>query len=201
MKKKEPKLRQCALTRETKPAEDLIRFVLGPDNIIVPDTDAKAEGRGVWISLSMDAVDEAASKNIFARSLAQKLIVPEDLALLVRSRLEQRLLGSLGLARKAGQLAIGGAKVRSAIVKNGILALFTASDAAPDGRNKIMGLAASRSDERPFVHVEILTSDQLGLALGRENVIHAALIDGAAASSALERINRLVRYVKSKNEK
>jgi len=47
--------RQCALTREVRPAADLIRFVLGPDDVIWPDVDEKAEGRGVWITLSETA--------------------------------------------------------------------------------------------------------------------------------------------------
>ena len=186
--------RECALTREIKPVEELFRFALGPDNILVPDVDAKAPGRGVWITLSAEAVGQAVAKKAFARSLKQQVTVPSDLAQLVRTRLEQRLLGALGLARKAGLLLTGAAKVTGAIANPGVLALFTATDAAPDGRNKMLATAKARAQNGLVAHFELLTSLQLGLALGQENVIHAALTEGAAARSALSRALRLAQY-------
>ena len=203
MPRREETIRQCALTREEKPVADLIRFVVGPDEVLVPDTDAKAEGRGVWITLSQAAVAEAVRKKAFTKSLKAQVIVPDDLAQLARTRLEQRLLGALGLARKAGQLLTGAAKVRGAIDKGDIAALLTATDAAEDGRAKLLGALRARERqareagfEVPEVpHFELLDSEQLGLALGLENVIHAALTKGAAAQSALARAHRLARYV------
>ncbi len=186
--------RECALTREAKPAADLVRFALGPDGAIVPDVDGKAPGRGVWISLSAAAVEEAARNNVFARSLKHKVTVPPDLAQLTASRLEQRLLGALGLALKAGNLVIGATKVRAAIDRPGIIALFTARDAAPDGRRKMMNAAAAATGGTEVPHFELLDSAKLGLALGRENVIHAALTDGAAAHAAVSRAQRLARF-------
>lgn len=203
MPRREETIRQCALTREEKPVADLIRFVVGPDEVLVPDTDAKAEGRGVWITLSQASVAEAVRKKAFTKSLKAQVIVPDDLAELTRTRLEQRLLGALGLARKAGQLLTGSAKVRGAIDKGEIIALMTATDAAEDGRSKLLGALRGRerqAEEAGFgvtkvPHFELLNSEQLGLALGLENVIHAALIKGAAAQSALARAQRLARYV------
>jgi len=202
MPRSEATSRLCALTRTEKPVTDLIRFVLGPDGVIVPDTEARAEGRGVWISLSHEAVAEAARKKVFARSLKSEVKVPEDLAGLTRLRLEQRFSSALAMARKAGQLVTGAGKVRSAIESGGILALVTATDAAEDGRNKMaqalraLEYAARDAGEAAFTvpHLELLSSDQLGLALGLENVIHAALTTGAAAQSALEKGLRLARY-------
>lgn len=191
--------RQCALTRETRPVDELIRFALGPDDVLAPDVDAKAPGRGVWITLSKQAVAEAEAKKAFARSLKQAVTVPQDLAQLVQTRLEQRLLGTLGLARKAGQLVTGATKTRAAIEKPGIAALFTATDAAPDGRQKMLSAARTRAEGGSVPHFELLTSVQLGLALGLENVIHAAIIKGAAAKSTLKRANRLANYLQSAN--
>ncbi len=195
-------IRICALTREEKPVEALIRFVLGPDGTIVPDTDARAEGRGVWITLSHACVAEAVKKKAFARSLKAQVEVPADLADLTAQRLEQRLAAALGMARKAGQFTSGATKVRSAIEANQVLALFTATDAAEDGRNKMVGALRALNYARkdgdvagPQVpHFELLTSEQMGLALGLENVIHAALMTGAAAQSAVEKARRLARY-------
>lgn len=203
MARGEEPARMCALTRENLPVADLIRFVVSPDGEIVPDTDARAEGRGVWVSLGLTKVAEAQRKKVFARSLKSEVKVPEDLAGLTRRRLEERFLSALSLARKAGQLLTGATKVRVAIDGGEVAALLTATDAAADGRGKLLG--ALRGWEREAAeaglltgtvpHLELLDSTQLGLALGIENVIHAALIDGGAAQAAIKRAERLARYI------
>lgn len=203
MPRPDDQFRECALTRQKKPVGEMLRFVLGPDERIVPDTDAKAEGRGVWITLGERAVDEAVKHKAFARSLKGNVSVPDDLAGMARERLEQRLLGALGLARKAGQLAIGATQVRAALEAGSSIGLITATDAAADGRDKM--LAALRGREKAasgageggasVPHFDLLSSAQLGLALGRESVIHAALTEGAAARSALARAQTLARYI------
>lgn len=186
-------LRQCCLTRRSLPADQLVRFAVGPDGAIAPDVDGRAGGRGVWVTLSETLVAEAAAKNLFARALKQQVSVPENLASLTRAHLENRLAGALGLARKAGQLTIGGAKVEAAIRSREAVALVTATDARPDGRRKMLAaLKAAGLTEVP--HIEALSSARLGLALGGENVIHAALTAGAAARSAIERHLKLSRY-------
>lgn len=194
MADKSPLMRQCCLTREEKPVAELLRFALSPDNDLVPDVDGKAPGRGAWVTLSEVAVNEAIAKKAFSRSLKQSVNVPDDLAQLARRRLEERFLGALGMARKAGVLVTGGMKVRSAIEADDIVALLTASDAAVDGRRKIFGALYARYGEFGVPHFEMLSSDQMGLALGLENVIHAALIKGAAADSAVMRAKRLHQY-------
>ncbi|HEV7277611.1 MAG TPA: RNA-binding protein [Devosiaceae bacterium] len=194
--------RMCALTREVKPIGDLIRFAVSPDGEVVPDTDAKAEGRGVWVSLGEQAVAEAVRKKAFARSLKDNVRVAEDLPGLTRQRLTERLLAALSMCRKAGQIVTGASKVKAAIESGEVVALFTATDAAADGRQKMAGslkgyrlAAADAGIVVPEVpHLELLDSDQLGLALGLENVIHAALTKGAAAEAALKRAQRLARY-------
>ena len=194
--------RECALTRETKSVEDLVRFVVAPDGSIFPDVDAKAEGRGVWVTLGHKEVAEAVKKKAFAKSLKTAVTVPDDLAGLTEKHLQTRFLGALSMARKAGQILTGGTKVKAAIEGGEIIALLTATDAADDGRKK---MAASlkgyekAAEEAGFdgvsvPHLELLDSTQLGLALGLENVIHAALTKGAAAQSALEKGLRLARF-------
>jgi predicted RNA-binding protein YlxR (DUF448 family) len=195
--------RRCALTYEVKPAAELIRFVVGPDDVLVPDTDAKAEGRGVWISLGEAFVAEAIKKKAFAKSLKTAVTVPDDLPALTRQRLEQRFVSSLQMARKAGQLATGATKVKAALETGEALALMTATDAADDGKRKMLATlkASSKAAEelglpganRP--HFELLDSAQLGLALGIESVIHAAPTQGAAGETAVKRAERLARYI------
>lgn len=194
MPKKPDLVRECCLTREQKPVGDLLRFALGPDDSLVPDVDAKAPGRGAWVTASEAMVAEAVRKRAFSRSLKQAVEVPADLAQLAGRRLEERLLGALGLARKAGQLVTGAAKVEAAVRSGSVTALLTATDAAPDGRRKMLGALHARYPGGGVPHYELLGSSQLGLALGLENVIHAALVAGAAADAALARAERLARY-------
>lgn len=218
MARKPDTRRTCAVTRQERDIADLIRFAVSPDDEIVPDVDARAPGRGVWITLSEAVVDEAVKRKAFARSLKAQVKVPPDLALQARSRLEQRLLGALGLARKAGILVTGAAKVAATLEAGRAAALLTATDGAPDGRRKILqsarrgaalvaerGADIDQAGERPAAglsipHFELIGSDRLGLALGLESVIHAALLSGAASNSAIERAQRLARYVATARE-
>lgn len=191
------------MTREVRPVAELIRFAVSDDGLVVPDTDAKADGRGVWISLGMRQVAEAQRRKAFSRSLKAEVSVPDDLAGLTRRRLEERLLSALSLARKAGQLITGAAKVKAAIESGEVSALLTATDGAADGRNKLLGSLrgyTKAAEEAGFSpgetpHFELLDSGQMGLALGIENVIHAALTKGGAAQAAVQRAERLARYI------
>ena len=209
MARREETTRICALTRAEKPVAELIRFVLGPDGMLVPDTEAKAEGRGVWISLSRETVAEAVRKKAFARSLKSAVRLPDDLPGLTQLRLEQRYLDALGMARKAGQLTFGATKVRSLIEAGNLIALITATDAAQDGRSKMVGplkalhyaAAEAKIDGFEVPHFELLSSEQMGLALGLENVIHAALTRGAAAQAAVGKARRLALYTAKPTEK
>lgn len=202
MAQRDQTTRMCALTRAEKPVAELIRFVLGPDGVLVPDTEAKAEGRGVWISLSRDAVAEAVKKKVFGRSLKSEVSLPEDLPGLTELRLAQRYLAALGMAKKAGQFVSGAMKVRGLLETGNLIALITATDASADGRSKMVGPwkalhhAAREEGISGFdvPHFELLSSEQLGLALGLENVIHAALTKGAAAQAAVEKARRLALY-------
>ncbi len=87
--------RQCALTREVKPVAELIRFAVSPDGELVPDTEARAEGRGVWISLGEKHVAEAIKKRAFEKSLKEKVRLPDDLPALTRKRLTERVQAAL----------------------------------------------------------------------------------------------------------
>jgi predicted RNA-binding protein YlxR (DUF448 family) len=194
--------RRCALTHEVKPAADLIRFVVGPDGVLVPDTDMKAEGRGVWISLGEKQVAEAVRKKAFAKSLKSEVRLPDDLPGLTRLRLEQRLVAALQMAKKAGQLLTGMTKVKEALETGIAVALFTATDAAEDGRKKLLATlkAATKSAEEQGMgrvnvpHFELLDSARMGLALGIESVIHAAPTQGAAGDAVVKRAEKLARY-------
>ena len=189
--------RQCAVTRARQPAVDLIRFVRAPDGSIVTDLAGKLPGRGVWIACSHDVVAEAVRKRVFSRALKEAVEVPGDLADRVDALLLQRAVSSLSLANKAGEVLTGFSKVERAVEARTMLCLIHASDAADDGVDKLerkhKAIAAASGANAP-PSVRLLTVEQLSLALGRPNVVHAALGSGGASRKFLRDAERLLRY-------
>lgn len=193
-KKEQIATRECCVTKAVLPKTELIRFVVGPDEQIYPDVTGKAGGRGVWVCANEQHVAEAQKRNAFTRALKTRVTMPDDLAGLTRQHLENRLIGALQLARKGGFFVMGSVKVRSALENEKARALLTARDASDDGRRKMMQLLRVLELDKSLPHIDMLGAEQLSVAFGGKNVIHAALIGGAAANSAIERYNRLVRY-------
>jgi predicted RNA-binding protein YlxR (DUF448 family) len=194
-KKNEPLERSCALTREVQPVSNLLRFVEAPDGTLVPDLKANLPGRGVWVTASAEAIAEAQKKRVFARSLKSAVRVEPGLAGRVETLLEQSALGALSLTRKAGQIVTGFAKVEAALKSGDVAGLIQACDGAEDGAGKLAAIAVARfggAGGCPIVR--LFTSAQLDLALGRSNVIHAALLVGRASEGFLERARRLERF-------
>lgn len=189
-------VRRCALTRERLPKQDLIRFVLAPSGEIVPDLKERLPGRGVWVTADHARVAEAAKRNVFARALKVQAKVPAGLADQVDRLLVKAALGALAVANKAGEVVFGTAKVEEAIAKGKVAALIHASDAADDGRRKLDGkFRAAARLEKP-APIRLFSADELGLASGKTNVIHAALIQGGAAAKFLANASRAERYRK-----
>lgn len=192
--KKQTATRECCVTKANLPKTDLIRFVVGPDGQIYPDVTGKAGGRGVWVTANASHVATAQKRNAFARALKMQVKLPKDLVELTRIHLQKHLIGALQLARKGGFLALGAAKVRSALEKDKVAALITAKDASDDGRRKMQQLIRVLELDGTLPQIDELDAEQLSLAFGGKNVIHAALTGGAAANSAKERHKRLVQF-------
>jgi len=159
----------------------LIRFVAGPDGQVTPDLGRKLPGRGLWVAADRVSVETAARKGLFARSAKRRLTAAPDLADQVEGLLMRRLLAGLGLARKAGALTSGFEKVRSAIAAGEAAFVVEALDGAADGRRKILGVF-HRSPRTPRL-IGLFSSEELGLAMGGENVIHTAFLAGRGAES------------------
>jgi uncharacterized protein len=176
--------------------EAMLRFALAPDGSVVPDIGRKLPGRGVWTRLSFETVTRAAAKQAFSRAFRAKAAAPASLAETVDALLERDALQSLSIANKAGLAVAGAFKVDSAIEAGEVVALIQASDGAADGAAKrVQALRAKLGREAgDVVRVDIFSSRQLDLALGRANVVHAALKHGAASSAFLARADRLRRY-------
>lgn len=175
--------RRCIVSGETGTTATLVRFAIGPDDQVVPDIEGKLPGRGIWVTSNRDAVEKAAQKGLFARAAKQNAKAPADLADQVEAGLRRRVLALLGLARKAGQVMAGHAKVEEAAMKAQVVALFLASDAGKEGQKNAKAIAAGV--DAPIVAE--FSAEQLGLALGRPNVVHAALTASGAASKGRAR--------------
>ena len=187
--------RMCALTREVRPEAELVRFVAAPDGGVVADLKAKLPGRGVWLGLDRRRVAEAVRKNVFSRGLKAQVRAPADLPDQVAARLREAALGRLGLARRAGAVLAGFAKVEAAIGRNDLAALICASDAAEDGRRKMDQAVFRRfRGAAPFPVIRLFAAAELGLAMGLPHVIHAAVLQSPAGKSFAEAAIRLQRY-------
>jgi len=184
--------RRDVVSGEVRDEASLIRFVVAPDGLVVPDLGRKLPGRGVWVAADRASVETAARKGAFARSARTKARAPEDLADQVEALLKKRVIDGLGLARRAGELISGFEKVAASLASGGAAWLIEASDGAEDGRRKV--LAALRRSPRPVGVVGVFTSAELGLALGLENVIHTAFLAGRAADRWATDVRRLAGF-------
>lgn len=188
--------RTCIITRQTRSPESMIRFVLDPESRVTPDVRRRLPGRGVWVTASAAAVEKAVRSAAFARSFKAPALASETLAAEVDALLERAALQSLSIANKAGLVVTGAAKVQAAIAKEALIALLHARDGGPDGGRKLRQAAIRRWGEAgaqlPLIHE--FSSAQLDLALGRSNVIHAALKKGPAGEAFLAHCIRLTIY-------
>ncbi|MFN4225874.1 MAG: RNA-binding protein [Hyphomonas sp.] len=173
--------RLCVVTRQRLPQAAMVRFVLSPDGVVTPDVAVRLPGRGVWVTAQRELVAAAEGKGAFARGFKAAARVPEDLAGQVESLLSRRCIELLGLARKAGQAVVGHDQVREALKDGPPALLLEASDGAEDGRNKVYFLAKAL-----YGGVKVagaLTAQELGMAFGRDRVIHGLVRPGAIAGN------------------
>jgi len=202
-------MRMCAVSREVRPIDELIRFVVAPSGEVIADLKRKLPGRGLWVSASRRAVAEAVRRHQFGKGFKRDVRVAPTLATDTESLLVRGAVEALAMAAKAGQVLSGFSKVETALLgrqdKAAIQALIHASDGAMDGIRKLDGLAGQNrgnGDETQEIPiVTALTSAELDLALGRANVIHAALLAGPASRTFLSRSQTLVRYRSADDDK
>jgi uncharacterized protein len=195
MPRREPE-RTCIVSREARPPGELIRFVVGPDQEVVPDLKHRLPGRGVWVSASAEAVGAAVRRRLFSRAFKGEVRAAPDLPAQIEAALRRDLKQALSLANKAGAVVSGFAKVEAAIREKDIAALLHAAEAAEDGRRKLNGALRKRFGDAISIIPVIaeLTGEELDLALGRSHVIHAGLVAGAGSDGFLARWRKLCTY-------
>ena len=176
--------RKCIATGEVQPKFGLVRFVIGPDDQVFPDILGKLPGRGMYVAADRAALDQAAKKNLFSRAAKQPVKVPDDLTEEVERQLARRVVDLISLQRKAGKAVAGYEKVKSWLQMEEAEVLVQASDGSGRGKSKL-------STPHYGHYIGWLTADELGLAFGRQTVIHGALASGGLTQRVVEEAGRL----------
>jgi len=180
-------LRTCIVTRDAKPKEELIRFVVGPQGQLVADLSGKLPGRGLYVTCSKLLLAEAIAKRLFSKAAKEPVAIPETLVTTLEQQLLRRAADALSLARKAGQAVTGYEKVLEAVKTGEAAALVHAADASPDQVRKL------RDDALPTFRE--LPRDVLCQVLGRENAVHVAVTQGPAAAFFIESARRFALFL------
>ena len=175
-----PTLRRCIVTRQALEKPAMIRFVIDPEGRVTPDLKERLPGRGLWVTATREALDQAVVRHAFSKAAKQSVKAAPDLADRVVELARREVAELLGLARKSGQLLAGFEKVDAALRAGKVRVLVAASDGAEDGRGKLARIAGSG--------VEVcapLTAAELAQALGREHAVHAAIKSGGIAEKTI----------------
>ena len=181
--------RTCIVSREQKPEAELIRFALSPDGDVVPDLRRKLPGRGCWVTNSRVLVAEAVKRRAFAKNLDDKAKAAESLPDLIGKLMRAEMTQSLALCRKAGLATSGNSKVEDALRQGKVAALIHVAGSSPDGAAKLDWLCGPDT-----VIIELFETNELDLAFGRENVVHAALTEGGQTRNLLDLVRRFAQY-------
>ena len=191
--------RTCVLTRACRPKDELIRLALGPDGQVAPDVRARAPGRGAWIGVGRKALDEANAKGKLKGALARafktgEVRIADDLGQRIEAALRSQALDRLGLEARGGSLVTGAERIQQAARAGKVHQLIHASDAGEDG-NRALDQAWRVGGGPPRGLVFPASRTILSMALGRENVVHIALTDAAAARRVTQAINRWQAFI------
>ncbi|WP_375705976.1 RNA-binding protein [Bartonella sp. AA2SXKL] len=195
--------RTCIVTRKNASAQTLIRFVIGPNNQIVPDLKANLPGRGVWISAHHAVIEKAIKQKAFHRNFKTDVEVAPNLVHVVDTLLLKAALSSLSMARKAGAIVMGATKVDAAIRSGKVILVLHAKETTEGGKRKIAQAIHSiqQQTNRTIKTISLFTSDEMRVAFGSNPVMHAALLDTKAAEGFLKTTCKLISYRDDKHSK
>jgi uncharacterized protein len=179
----------CIVTREEADEDALVRFARAPDGTVVPDLQAKLPGRGVWVTCSRSTLKDAIKRQAFPRGFGEDCKVPDELPDMVGNLLRKQAVNQVSLARKAGTAVQGFTKVEEAVRKGGIRVLLHTEGAGEDGVSKLDRLAGNKT-----VIANSFRSDEMDLAFGRPNVIHAAIAASGLADRLVVYLQRMASF-------
>ena len=195
--------RRCILTGEHSARAELIRLAVSPDNLVLPDAQAKAPGRGAWIGVTRAELETAIAKGKLKGALARAfktgaLEIPEDLPALTEAALRRALTDRLGLEMRSGTIILGTQRIAETARAGGVTLLLHAADASEDGRKKLdQAWRVGEDREGSGDRGAILPLDRatLSVALGRDNVVHLALADPKAVERVQVPLQRLLHFL------
>jgi predicted RNA-binding protein YlxR (DUF448 family) len=190
--------RLCLASREVRPVGQMFRYVVAPDGKVIPDLGRELPGRGAWVTATRAALEKVIGERLFAHPFRGKGSANQELLELVEHKLERSALEALSLANKAGQVVSGFARVEALLAERDVAALIHASEAAADGVRKLDAAAhaAAAAGRRQPECINFFRGEQLDLALGRPNVVHAALPVHPASAGFHARCQRLDHWRK-----
>lgn len=187
--------RRCLVTRQSGDKAGLIRFVVGPDGVLMPDILGKLPGRGLYVQADRDVLAQAIKRNPFVRAAKTQVILPENLLTQVEGHLVRRVIDLISLARKAGAATAGYERVKSWLAEEKATALIQANDGSARGLTKVKLYPELGPTLR------CLSASEIGLAFGRESVIHAALTGGGLSVRVIDEATRLAGVRGARSEK
>ena len=190
--------RMCIVTRQSGSTDELIRFVAGPDGTIVPDLKRQLPGRGCWVTAERAVIEKALAKKLFARALKTDVKAGPELLALLDRLMAQQLAGMMSMARKAGQFISGATKVDASVRSGKSLAVFHATDAAPDGVRKInqarKAWTLGSGAETEIPSFRLFSEQEMDELMGQNAFIHACALAGQAGEGVVKRAKMLERY-------
>jgi predicted RNA-binding protein YlxR (DUF448 family) len=177
--------RRCLVSRGAFPVDQLIRFVVGPNQIIVPDIDGRLPGRGLWLRAQREIIDAACDGRHFAKAARASVQTEAGLADRVEDLLSRRCLNIVGLARRSSDAVAGFEKVKALLKSRKSAVLFIANDGGNDGRRKILSVGGN------VAVIDLFSSTELGHVFGREKTVFAAVVEGGLADLLVREAGRL----------
>ena len=195
--------RKCILSGTHGARGELVRLAISPDGLVLPDALARAPGRGAWIGVPRGELEKALAKGHLRGALARAfkgaaLTIPDDLPERIAAALTRAFTDRLGLELKSGRLLTGSDRIAENARMGRVAWLAHAADAGEDGSRKLdqawrVGMDAEGSAMRG-VRLP-LDRAALSVALGRDNVVHLALTDAAAAERLSAPLQRLLHFL------
>ena len=181
--------RKCIVTGEILEKQNLLRFTVLDNNMVVPDFKKKLSGKGVYVKNSKQTLEKAIKNNLFGKALKKQIKIDKELVFQVENILLKQALNSISLARKAGVMISGMDKVKEALKKNNIAFLLEAQDAGSDGHNKIVSMAKN------IEIFNLFKIEELDKELAKDNTVHLAFIKSAMSTSVRETFVRLISFL------
>ena len=180
--KNEIKKHFCSVTKKMYPSENMIRFVLFPDNKYTIDLNYEFQGKEFFIFASKSTL---ARIKDFVGDIYEKEPQVENLVTRIDSIIVKRIVSLIALARKSGNLIFGFERVKMALKSGDSDILFHANNGSPKELKRIKPRSVR------LILVSLFSSSELGKVFNRDNVAHSCVLKGGLAKSLILDVKKL----------